>query len=62
MRAFSLFSMGCGAIIFPPLVFSISFLRSVMERKPSASIIPMSPVRSQPSAVKAAAVSSGLFQ
>jgi len=62
MCAFSLFSMGCGAIILPPLVFSISFLRSVMERKPSASMWPMSPVRNHPSGVNASAVSSGLFQ
>ncbi len=34
---FSLFSIGWGATILPPEVFSNSFLRSVMKRNPSAS-------------------------
>ena len=48
--AFNLFSIGCGATNLPPLVFSSSFLRSVMLRNPS-SILPMSPVLNQPSSV-----------
>ena len=40
----ALFSIICGATYFPPDVLNISFLRSVMIRKPSSSINPMSPV------------------
>ena len=40
----------------------MSFLRSVILRKPSVSISPMSPVWNQPSASMACAVASGLFQ
>ena len=46
---FTRFSIGCGAIFFPPAVTMMSFLRSVIRRKPSASTIPMSPVWNHPS-------------
>src|SRR5205807_2876064 len=39
---FSEFSMGCGAMNFPPEVLIKSFFRSVMERNPSRSIVPIS--------------------
>src|SRR5436190_1157829 len=48
-----------GATYLPPEVLMRSFLRSVIRRYPSASSSPMSPVRKYPSAVNAAAVSSG---
>src|ERR1035437_2751422 len=54
-------SIGCGAMNFPPEVLIRSFLRSVMERYPSLSRHPMSPVLNQPS-TKALRVSSGRFQ
>ena len=38
-----------GATFLPPAVTRMSFLRSVMWRKPSSSSLPMSPVLSQPS-------------
>jgi hypothetical protein len=41
--AFNLFSIGCGAIIFPPLVFSSSFLPIRNRKNPSPSIFPISP-------------------
>ena len=47
--SFSEFSIGCGAMNFPPEVLIRSFLRSVMERYPSLSRCPMSPVLNQPS-------------
>ena len=40
----------------------MSFIRSTMRTCPSASITATSPVRKNPSAVVAAAVSSGRFQ
>ena len=48
------FSIGCGAMFLPPAVTMMSFLRSVMRRKPSSSA-PMSPVWNQPSASIASA-------
>ena len=42
-----LFSIGCGAMFLPPAVTMMSFLRSVIARKPSRSS-PMSPVWNQP--------------
>ena len=54
--------MFCGAMLFPPAVTMRSFLRSVMDRKPSASIVPMSPVANQPSARKTSAVASGFLK
>jgi len=39
-----------------------SFLRSVMKRKPSESIVPMSPVANQPSGRKTSAVASGFLK
>ena len=56
----TLFSIGCGAMFFPPAVTMMSFLRSVMARKPSRSS-PMSPVWNQPSASIASRVASGLL-
>jgi hypothetical protein len=47
--------MFCGATFLPPAVTMMSFLRSVMRRKPSASMTPMSPVWNQPSASMASA-------
>ena len=41
------FSMFCGATFLPPAVTRMSFLRSVMCRKPSSSSMPMSPVLSR---------------
>ena len=41
--------MFCGATFLPPAVTRMSFLRSVIVTKPSASIEAMSPVLSQPS-------------
>ena len=58
---FSEFSIGWGAMNLPPEVLIRSFLRSVTERKPSASRLPMSPVLNHPS-TKALSVSSGRFQ
>ena len=51
--------MFCGATFLPPAVTRMSFLRSVIVRKPSASISPMSPVLSQPSGASTSAVASG---
>src|ERR1700677_5145541 len=59
--SFREFSMGWGAMNFSPDVLMSSFLRSVTERYPSASIWPMSPVLNQPSS-NAFWVSSGRFQ
>ena len=55
-------SMFLGEMFFPPAVMMISFLRPVMERNPSASMDPMSPLCSQPSASTASRVASGLFR
>ena len=41
--AFRSFSMFCGAMFLPPAVTMMSFLRSVIVTKPSASISAMSP-------------------
>ena len=49
LRSFSRF---CGAMFLPPAVTMMSFLRSVILTKPSASISAMSPVWSQPSGVE----------
>ena len=40
----------------PPLVFISSFLRPVIFTKPSESMVPRSPVRNQPSRLKACSV------
>ena len=53
--------MGWGAMFLPPEVTMMSFLRSVMTRKPSRSRTPMSPVWNQPSGSMASAVASGLL-
>src|SRR3954465_3513349 len=45
---FSAFSRFCGAPFLPPAVTRMSFLRSVIVMKPSASIEPTSPERTQP--------------
>ncbi len=55
-------SMGWGAMFFPPEVTRMSFLRSVMARKPSASRTPMSPVWNQPSLSMTSAVASGFLK
>jgi len=49
-----------GATYLPPEVLIRSFLRSVIRRKPSASISPMSPVWNQPSALQASLVGLGV--
>src|SRR6185369_10117978 len=54
-------SIGCGAMYLPPEVLNNSFLRSVMQRNPSLSSAPISPVLNQPSLVNTALVSSGLL-
>src|ERR1051325_5673998 len=54
-------SIGCGEMYLPPDVLNNSFLRSVMRKKPSWSIVPMSPVLNHPSLVKTARVSSDLL-
>jgi hypothetical protein len=38
------FSIGCGAIFFPPELTKRCFFRSVMWMNPSSSVWPMSPV------------------
>ncbi len=58
---FSSFSIGCGAAFLPPASTIRSFLRSVMDRNPSASRRPMSPVWNQPSGSIASAVASGFL-
>ena len=52
-------SIGWGAMFFPPAVTIRSFFRSVILRKPSGSISPMSPVWNVPSASSTSAVASG---
>ena len=52
--------MGWGAMFLPPEVTMMSFLRSVMVRKPS-SRKPTSPVWNQPSLSMASAVAAGLL-
>ena len=47
-----------GVMFLPPAVMMMSFLRPVIERKPSASISPRSPECSQPS-TSVSAVASG---
>ena len=49
-----------GATYLPWEVLNMSFLRSVIRRKPSASISPISPVWNQPSGSIASAVASGM--
>ena len=48
-----------GATYLPCDVLNMSFLRSVIRRKPSASSSPISPVWNQPSGSIASAVASG---
>ncbi len=52
-------SIAGGAMYLPPEVLNSSLIRPVMVRKPSASMLPLSPVCSQPSSVSVLAVSSG---
>ena len=49
-------SSTAGATFLPPAVTMISFFRPVMVRNPSSSSSPRSPVRNQPSSVKASLV------
>ena len=53
-------SIGCGAMYLPTAVLNSAFLRSVIFRKPSPSISPMSPVEIQPS-LSVSAVASGFL-
>ena len=55
----SLSSMGAGVTYLPLLVLNRSFTRPLMRSPPSASSTPLSPVRSQPSAVNVLRVCSG---
>ncbi|MNI32785.1 hypothetical protein D3C73_867070 [compost metagenome] len=57
----SLFSMDWGAIYFPPAVLNISFFRSVIFRKPSDVISPISPVLKKPLSSKASFVASSFL-
>ena len=57
---FRALSIGAGAMFFPFELTMISFFRSVIFRKPSPSMMPMSPVWNQPSGSIASAVASGL--
>ena len=50
--------MFCGDTFLPPAVTMMSFLRSVTVRNPSSSIVPTSPVCSQPSPGSTARVAS----
>jgi len=50
-----------GATYLPPEVFIRSFLRSVIDRYPSASSSPMSPVWNQPSTMTSAVCSGSLW-
>ena len=52
-------SIAVGATYLPPEVLKISLIRPVTVRNPSASMLPTSPVRSQPSSVNASAVLIG---
>ena len=56
---FSWFSISEGVTFLPPAVMMMSFMRSVIFTKPSASMLPTSPVCSQPSTM-VSAVFSGL--
>ena len=47
-------------MFLPPAVMMMSFLRPVMERNPSLSITPMSPVWSHPSTIVSRVASSFL--
>ncbi len=51
-----------GAMFIPPAVTMRSFFRSVMTRKPSPSIVPMSPVWNHPSRSKTSRVASGCLK
>ena len=44
-------------MFLPPAVMMMSFIRSVIARKPSASSVPTSPVCSQPSTMVSAVLS-----
>ncbi len=55
-------SIGCGAAFLPPASTIRSFFRSVIERNPSPSRCPMSPVWNHPSPSIASAVASGLWK
>ena len=57
---FMSFSLLAGVRFLPPAVMMMSFLRPVIERKPSASIEPRSPVWSQPSSTAPKEASSRL--
>jgi hypothetical protein len=48
-------------MFLPPEVTRMSFLRSVIARKPSSSRTPMSPVWKKPSRSMASAVASGFL-
>ena len=54
-------SSTAGATFFPPAVTMISFLRPVIDRKPSESTLARSPVWNQPSTI-ASAVAFSLCQ
>ena len=56
------FSISDGAMFLPPAVIMMSFMRSVIRRKPFSSSTPTSPVCSQPSESMVSAVASGRFQ
>ena len=51
-----------GEYTFSPPVMIMSLRRSEMNRNPPSSTCPMSPLRSQPPAVTACAVSCGRFR
>ncbi|MDT4859779.1 hypothetical protein FQZ97_943050 [compost metagenome] len=55
----SLSSIGAGATYLPLPVLNRSFTRPVMRSKPCLSIVPLSPVLSQPSSVKLSLLFSG---
>src|ERR1019366_7877728 len=59
---FNAASIGAGAMFLPYALMRISFLRSVIARKPSASKEPTSAVRNHPSSSKTGAVSSACRQ
>ena len=51
-----------GAMFMPPAVTMRSFFRSVMNRNPSSSIRPMSPVANHPSDRNTSRVASGFLK
>ena len=53
-------SISDGVMFSPPAVMMMSFLRSVMNRNPSLSTWPTSPVYRNPSSSRASVVASGL--